>query len=196
MIWQTSCLDKEGIFLTKKPLKRDTEKGLVMVITGNGKGKTTSAFGQTLRAVGQGYRVAIIQFMKGRDYGEVLALKRCIPEVQIFQYGLDNFVVLENPAPGDVKIAQQGWQKASDLINSGDYDMVVLDEINVVVKFGLISEDDVIKLITNKPPELDIILTGRYASDRIIQIADMVSEILEIKHQYNEGMEARAGIEY
>lgn len=182
--------------LHKESPDRKEKKGLVMIITGKGKGKTTSACGQALRAVGQGYRVIIIQFMKGRDYGEALAIKQYIPEIKILQYGLENLVSRQKPDPGEAEIAMQGWQKAKEAINSGNYDMVVLDEINVAVKFGLIPEEEVVNVITTKLPELDIILTGRYASDRLIQLADMVSEVMEIKHHYNEGIKARAGIEY
>jgi cob(I)alamin adenosyltransferase len=172
------------------------QKGLVMVITGNGKGKTTSAFGQALRAIGQGYRICIIQFMKGRDYGEVLAIKRLLDEDQYFQFGLDSFVMRDNPAPVDIDLARQGLAKAHEIIQSGTFDMVILDEINVAVDFNLISEKDVLDLVRDKPVELDLVLTGRYASEKIMEVADMVSEVNEIKHHYRAGMKNRAGIEW
>jgi len=175
---------------------KKSKQGIVLVITGNGKGKTTSAFGQALRAMGQGFRVCIIQFMKGREYGEVLAVKKYLPELAFFQYGLDSFVMRDNPAPVDVELAREGFEKAKEVVNSGDFDMVILDEINVVVDFNLIPEEEVIELVENKPPELDLVLTGRYASEKLKELADTVSEVREIKHHYNAGIKGRAGIEY
>lgn len=172
------------------------KRGLVMVITGNGKGKTTSAFGQALRALGQGYRVCMIQFMKGRKYGEVIAVEKYLPELALYQFGLDSFVMRNNSAQVDVDIAREGFEKAKEVIQSGDYDMVILDEINVAVDFCLIPEEELLNLVKNKPPELDLILTGRYASDKLQAMADLVSEVTEIKHHYNAGIKDRAGIEY
>lgn len=172
------------------------KRGLVMVITGNGKGKTTSAFGQALRAIGQGYQVCLIQFMKGRKYGEVLAAEKYLPDLQIYQFGLDSFVMRNNPAPVDVDLARQGFEKAKEIIYSGKYNMVILDEINVAVDFNLIPEEEVLDLAQNKPTELDLVLTGRYASEKLREIADLVSEVREIKHHYNAGIKDRAGIEY
>lgn len=170
--------------------------GLVMVVTGNGKGKTTSAFGQALRAIGHGYKVFIIQFMKGRKYGEIIAAEKYLPDLTIVQCGLDSFVMKDNPAPVDIDLAQQGFEKAKEAVKSKEYNLVILDEINVAVNFNLISEQDVIDLIKQKPPELNLLLTGRYASDKIEEIADMVSDITEVKHHYNEGIKGQAGIEY
>jgi len=172
------------------------KQGLVMVITGNGKGKTTSAFGQALRAIGQGYRVCMIQFMKGRKYGEVIAVEKYLPDLILYQFGLDSFVMRDNSAPVDVDIAREGFAKAKEVIQSGEYNMVILDEINVAVDFNLIPEEEMISLVKSKPPELDLILTGRYASEKLKEIADLVSEVTEIKHHYNAGIKDRAGIEY
>ncbi len=171
-------------------------KGLVQVYTGNGKGKTTAAFGQALRAVGQGYRVYVIQFMKGRKYGEFLAAERCLPNLTIHLSGLDSFVMRDNPAPLDIELAKQGLDLAREAVASGDYDMVILDEINVAVDFKLIPLAEVIDIIQTRPPTLDLILTGRYAPPEIVELADTVSEIREIKHHYNAGIKDRAGIEY
>lgn len=175
---------------------KKAKKGMLMVITGNGKGKTTSAFGQALRATGQGYRVCIIQFMKGREYGEIKALKKYLPDIGIFQYGLDSFVMRDNPAPVDVELAREGFEKAKEVIQSGNFDMVILDEINVVGDFKLVPLEEIVELARNRPPELDLIFTGRYASEQIREMADMVSEVTEIKHHYNAGVKNRAGIEY
>lgn len=171
-------------------------RGLVIVITGNGKGKTTSAFGQALRAIGQGYKVFIMQFMKGRDYGEFKAAEKYLPRLTVRRSGLDSFVMRDNPAPVDIELARQGFETVQKAIASGKFNMVILDEINVAVDFKLIPLQDVIDLIKNRPPALDLILTGRYAPKKIQKLADTVSEVKEIKHHYAAGIKDRAGIEY
>ncbi len=171
-------------------------RGLVIVITGNGKGKTTSAFGQALRAIGQGYKVFMMQFMKGRDYGEYLAAEKYLPRFTICRSGLDSFVMRDSPAPVDIELARQGFETAKKAVASGKYNMIILDEINVAVDFKLIPLQDVIDLIKNRPPDVDLILTGRYAPKEIQKFADTVSEIKEIKHHYAAGIKDRAGIEY
>lgn len=171
-------------------------KGLVIVITGNGKGKTTSAFGQALRAVGQGYKVFILQFMKGREYGEFIAAEKYLPNLTILKSGLDSFVMRGKAAAIDIELAQKGLDLARKVVMSGKYDMVILDEINVAMDFKLIKLKEVIDLIKNKPAALNLILTGRYAPKEIIKLADTVSEVQEIKHHYNAGIKDRAGIEY
>ncbi len=173
-----------------------TAKGLVIVITGDGKGKTTSAFGQALRAVGQGYNVFVLQFMKGKKYGEFIAAEEYLPRLTIRMSGLDSFVMRNNPAAIDIELAQKGLAAAKKAINSGKYDMVILDEINVALDFKLIDLQEVIDIIKNKPAGLDLILTGRYAPAEIIELADTVSEIQEVKHHYSKGIKDRAGIEY
>jgi cob(I)alamin adenosyltransferase len=172
------------------------DRGLVMVLTGNGKGKTTSALGQALRALGHGFKVYMVQFMKGRKYGEVLAAEKHLPGLTVEQFGLDSFVMRDNPAPVDIELAQEGLERAQEIIVSNAYDMVILDEINVAIDFRLISLASVLELIKNKPMELTLILTGRYAPPEIVEIADMVSEIKEIKHPYASGIKDRAGIEF
>ncbi len=174
----------------------EAKKGLVMVITGDGKGKTTSAFGQALRATGHGYRVCIIQFMKGRPYGEVVAVQRCLPTIQLFQFGRDSFVMRDHPVPVDIEMACQAMEKAKEVMNSGDFDMVILDEINVALDFNLLPEAEILDLVRNKPQDLDLIMTGRYAPAAIRELADTISEITEIKHHYAAGVKSRPGIEY
>ncbi len=181
---------------TRRAVLEKYRKGLVQVYTGNGKGKTTAAFGQALRAVGQGYRVCVIQFMKGRKYGEFIAAEKHLPNLTIHLSGLDSFVMRDNPAPLDIELARQGLDMARRTIASGDFDMVILDEINVAADFGLILLDDIIALIKNKPASLDLILTGRYAPPEIVAIADTVSEIREVRHHYHAGVKERAGIEF
>lgn len=173
------------------------EKGLVMVITGNGKGKTTAAFGQALRALGQGLKVCIIQFMKGRKYGEILAAEKYLPDsFLIYQYGQDSFIMPEDLTPIDVELARSGWAKAREVTISGEFDMVILDEINVAVDFKLLTEQELLQLIKEKPADVHLVLTGRFASEKVLEIADMVSEVKEIKHHYYKGIKGQAGIEY
>lgn len=191
----SKTITKKKSPVVKKPAIK-TAKGLVIVITGNGKGKTTAAFGQALRAIGQGYKVFVLQFMKGKKYGEFIAAEKYLPPLTIRMSGLDSFVMRNNPADIDIELAQKGLDAAQKAIKSGKYDMVILDEINVALDFKLIKLKNVIELIKNKPPALDLILTGRYASAEIIKLADTVSEIKEIKHHYAAGIKDRAGIEY
>ena len=186
----------EPIAETKDDILNKHRKGLIQVYTGNGKGKTTAAFGQALRAIGQGFRVCVIQFMKGRKYGELLAGEKYLPNLTIHLSGLDSFVMRENPAPLDIALARQGLALARKAISSGEYDMVILDELNVAADFKLIPLDEVIDLIKSKPRAVDLILTGRYAPPEVIALADTVSEIREVRHHYNAGIKERAGIEY
>jgi cob(I)alamin adenosyltransferase len=190
----TKKKSKAAAITKKTAIKKD--RGLVIVITGNGKGKTTAAFGQALRAIGHGYNVFVVQFMKGRKYGEFLAAGKYLPNLTIRMSGLDSFVMRDNPAKIDIELAQKGLEKARKAINCGKYDMVILDEINVALDFKLIDLNEVIELIKNKPAALDLILTGRYAPEEIIKLADTVSEVKEIKHHYAAGIKDRAGIEY
>ena len=171
-------------------------RGLVIVITGNGKGKTTSAFGQALRAVGQGYKVFIMQFMKGRDYGEYLAAEKYLPRLTTRRCGLDSFVMRDNPAPIDIELARRGFAETQKAVVSGKYNMVILDEINVAVDFNLIPLKDVLDLIVTRPDGVDLVLTGRYAPKALMKLADTVSEVKEVKHHYAAGVKDRAGIEY
>lgn len=170
-------------------------RGLIMVYTGDGKGKTTAAVGQAVRALGHGYRVYMIHFMKGRDYGEFLALST-MPNITVVRAGRDVFVNREKPEPVDVELAREGFSSAKKAIDGGEYDLVVLDEINVAVDYGLIPEKELLKMLARKPPGVDLILTGRGASPELIKRADMVSEVLAIKHHYSDGVPSRKGIEY
>lgn len=159
--------------------------------------KTTAAFGQALRALGQGWKVCLIQFMKGRKYGEILAAEQYLPDnFEFYQFGLDSFVMRDNTAPIDVELARQGFMKAREVVQSGAYNMVILDEINVAVNFKLILEEELLQLIKDKPAAMHLVLTGRYASAKVREAADMVSEVTEIKHHYNNGIKGQAGIEF
>lgn len=173
----------------------DNKRGLVMVYTGEGRGKTTAAVGQAVRALGHGYRVFMIHFMKGRDYGEYLAAAR-LPNLTVVKAGRDVFVNREDPDPVDVELAREGFNQAKKAIFGGEYDLVILDEINVAVDYKLIPEKELLKLLDKKPPAVDLVLTGRKATTAVIKRADLVSEILAIKHHYHHGVQSRQGIEY
>lgn len=171
-------------------------QGLVQVYTGNGKGKTTASLGLCLRAAGHGLRIHVLQFMKGSTvYGELESARRLAPYLTIEQVGQDTFVSPSHPDPVDVAMAQAGFDKAKKLVLSGDYDLIVLDEINCAVDFGLIALDELKDLIRNKPSHTELVLTGRGAHPDIIELADLVTEMREIKHYYNSGQHARVGIE-
>ncbi len=185
--------------MSKDPIEETLAKynrGLIMVITGDGKGKTTAALGQALRALGHGKKVLIVQFMKGRKYGEVLCAEKCLPNLTFKLCGLDSFVMRGNPAKVDMDLAQAGFKLAKEAVQSGQYDMVILDEINVAVDFGLIGIEEVLSMLREKPEKVDVILTGRYAHPEIVALADTVSEVKEIKHHYSQGIKERAGIEF
>lgn len=171
------------------------EKGCIHVYTGPGKGKTTAALGLGLRAAGDGLNVYMIQFMKGRRYSELDAAEQ-ISNFTIVQYGRDEFVSKENPEQVDIDLAQEGFSHAQKIVKNGKYDMVILDEINVAIGYNLISLKDVLKLIEEKPEKVELILTGRYAHPELVKVADLVTEMLEIKHPYQNGVMARKGVDY
>jgi len=171
------------------------EKGFVHVYTGCGKGKTTAALGLGLRATGAGLKVHMIQFMKGRRYSEIDAIKN-LSNFTISQYGRDEFVNKEKPEKIDIDLAQKGLVYAKEVIKNGKYDMVILDEINVAIDYKLVALNDVINLIKEKPEKLELVLTGRYAHPEIIKISDLVTEMLEIKHPYQKGVSCRKGIDF
>ncbi|MGB9780559.1 cob(I)yrinic acid a,c-diamide adenosyltransferase [Caldanaerobacter sp.] len=171
-------------------------KGLVMIYTGDGKGKTTAALGLALRAIGHGQKVYMIQFMKGSpNYGEIKATKY-LPNFEIVQKGRDAFVKKNEPLKEDLELANEGLELAREIISSGEYDLVILDEINVAVDYGLVKEEDILDLIEIKPSWVTLVLTGRYAHDRILEKADMISDVKEVRHHYYNGIEAQEGIEY
>ncbi|MCK5560935.1 MAG: cob(I)yrinic acid a,c-diamide adenosyltransferase [Thermoplasmata archaeon] len=170
--------------------------GLVQVYTGTGKGKTTAALGLALRAVGKGLKVYMIQFMKGDiEYGEITTAKK-MENFEIIQIGRPEFVDKSNPAEIDIELANKALEHAKEIITGGDYDIVILDEINVALDWKLIELEKVIDLIKSKPEHIELVLTGRYAPQEIIEVADLVTEMQEIKHPYNDGVEARDGIEH
>ena len=174
---------------------RETRQGVLLAITGPGKGKTTSAFGCALRAHGHGFSIAIVQFMKGRIYGELDTL-RSLSRVEVWQFGRVAFVDPKNPDPRDRELARQGMDKAWEIVRGGKHDLLILDEINVVADFGLIPVTEVLELAKARPKWMDMIWTGRNAPAAMVDLADTVSEVREIKHHYKKGIESRAGMEY
>jgi cob(I)alamin adenosyltransferase len=170
--------------------------GLIQVYTGNGKGKTTASLGLAFRACGHGFRVLMIQFMKDcADYGEAKAA-HLLPGFTLIQVGRNDFVDLAHPEQVDIKLAQDGWEQAKTLIDSGRYDIVILDEINVAMACGLLDTAAVVAFLTGTKRNVEIVLTGRYAPAEIIAAAHLVTEMQEIKHPYQGGTAARQGIDY
>jgi len=168
----------------------------VQVYTGNGKGKTTAALGLALRALGRGFRVCIIQFIKGGgQYGEHLAAERLAPLLTIHQTGRDGWIFKDKLDPEDIRIARETLDLARRVVAGAEYDLVILDEINGAAWFGLIGVDDILALIEARPERVELVLTGRSADPRVIAAADLVTEMVEVKHYYQAGVEARIGIE-
>lgn len=177
-------------------MKERKKYGTVQIYTGDGKGKTTAALGLALRALGHGMKVLMVQFMKGsKRYGEVQFASK-LPGFTLRQYGRNRFVKRDAPGPADIKFAQCGLKFARKAIFSGQYDMIILDEANVAADYGLIDIDELVEIAQNKPASVELVFTGRGASKKLIGIADMVSEIKEVKHHYKKGIPARVGIEY
>jgi cob(I)alamin adenosyltransferase len=169
-------------------------KGYVQVYTGNGKGKTTAAIGLSVRAVGAGLKVFIGQFVKGMYYSELKSLERFAPQLKIKQYGRAKFVH-DKPTDEDCASARAGYQEMREIIRSGEYDLVILDEANVAVYFKMLSVEELLVLIEEKPESVELVFTGRKVDPRLIEKADLVTEMKEIKHYYREGITAREGIE-
>ena len=171
-------------------------EGKVQVYTGNGKGKSTAALGLALRAVGRGLRVCIVQFIKGGgQYGEHLAAERLAPLLTIHQTGRDCWIYKDNLDPEDVRIAGETLELARKVVSGGGYDLVILDEINGAAWFGLVSVDDILALVGARPDQVELVLTGRSADPRVIGAADLVTEMVEVKHYFQAGVQGRLGIE-
>jgi len=180
--------------------KKDSKEGTVLINTGNGKGKTTAALGLALRAAGHNFRVLILQFIKGSwKPGEAKIMEKLKPLIEIEQMGR-GFIKFKNgklqPTSQQIDNAIESFRYAREKIYSGKYDMVILDEINNLIDYGLLKVEDVVDLIKNKPKEISIVLTGRNAHHKLVDIADTVTEMKEIKHAFSKGIKARKGIEY
>jgi cob(I)alamin adenosyltransferase len=183
-----------------------TAPGLVQIYTGNGKGKTTCALGAGLRAAGHGLEVLVISFMKAKiavrgdgediNYGEFRSVD-LIPNFTIIPMGRETFVDKENPDPIDIKMAQEGLQLAREALSSHRCDVLILDEINVAVEWKLITLEDQLEIISIKPPDVEVIMTGRYARNEVVEAADLVTEMREIKHYFStHNTKARKGFEF
>ncbi|MFC2140479.1 cob(I)yrinic acid a,c-diamide adenosyltransferase [Candidatus Auribacterota bacterium] len=169
-------------------------KRYIHVYTGNGKGKTTASLGLALRAYGAGFKVFIGQFVKGRECSEHKTLALLKDQITVRQYGKLDFII-NHPSKGDIELAQQGFREIKEALLSKSYDLVILDEINIALYYKLIDLNDLIALINEKPAEVELVITGRNVPEEIIDKADLVTEMKEIKHYYSQGVQARKGIE-
>ena len=172
------------------------KRGYIQIYTGNGKGKTTAALGQALRAAGSGLSTFTVMFMKDFSYGEIQMIKHLSDWIKLEQYGNDTFVLHKNqPANKDIEAAQQALRQAWEAMLGTKYDLVILDEVCVAIHYGLLETEDILSLLREKPGPVELILTGRYCPDELIARADLVTEMREIKHYYQKGVAARKGIE-
>ncbi len=169
-------------------------KGYIQVYTGDGKGKTTAALGLALRAAGAGLKVYIAQFVKGMRYGENDALSQLEGRIVIKQYGRDCFIT-KTPEEEDIQAARRGLREAKEIMCSGEYQVVILDEANIATSYNLFSVDDLLDFVNVKPEGVELVITGRNADPRIVERADLVTEMREVKHYYQKGVQARKGIE-
>lgn len=173
--------------------------GLVIVYTGKGKGKTTAALGIALRAVGHNYKICMIQFIKGSwHYGEMTSSKRLEPEFELIAIGKGFVGIIDDNTPIEKhkKIADEALRLSREKIRSENYDIVILDEINYAINLGLVKLEDVLDIIKIRPPHVNLVLTGNYARDEIIDVADLVTEMKEIKHPFKSGVKAKKGIDF
>ena len=166
---------------------------MIQVYTGNGKGKTTAALGLAVRAAGSGLKVYIAQFLKGRNYGELNALKK-IKNIKIEQFGTNCFIK-KSPQKKDIELAKAGLAKIKKVLLKKTYDMIILDEVNIALQLGLLKIEEVVCLLKKAPGNIELILTGRYAPAQILKISDLITEMKEVKHYFNRGIKARRGIE-
>jgi len=169
--------------------------GYIHIYTGNGKGKTTAALGLALRAAGAGKKIFIAQFVKGMHYAELDALKRFEPEITLKQYGRNCFIRHE-PEAEDIALAKQGLAETAEKIRSGIYEMIILDEACIALHYKLFSLSELMDVIASRPESMEIVITGRYAPPELIEMADLVTEMKEVKHYYQKGVGARKGIEF
>ncbi|MDH4204130.1 MAG: cob(I)yrinic acid a,c-diamide adenosyltransferase [Desulfobacteraceae bacterium] len=169
-------------------------KGYIQVYTGNGKGKTTAALGLAIRAAGAGLKVFIAQFIKMGEYSEIKALKRFKDLITVEQFGSGRFIK-DKPSASDIEAARKGVEKIKAAFKSGQHNVVIMEEANVAVKLGLLSVEDIVEIMIEKPKDVELVITGRGADSRIIEKADLVTEMKEVKHYFQKGVKARIGIE-
>jgi cob(I)alamin adenosyltransferase len=168
----------------------------IQVYTGEGKGKTTCALGLGLRASGQGLKVYVIQFLKGRETGESRAAARLAPELTLRYFGRPGLGKLRSPAPEDRQLIREAWELACQVIAAGEHDLVILDEINLALAFGLVPLAEALEILRRRPPHVEVVLTGRQAPPELLKLADLVTEMRAVKHYFQAGVRARAGIEF
>lgn len=169
-------------------------KGYTHIYTGNGKGKTTAALGLAIRAAGSGLQVFLAQFIKGQQYSELKSLSRLSDQITVEQFGSLRFIN-GKPSASDIEAALYGLERVKSSMLSGRFDMIIIDEGNVAVNYGLLSKQDLLDLIAMKPENLELVITGRDALPEVIDKADLVTEMKAVKHYYNKGVNARVGIE-
>ena len=177
------------------------QHGYIQVYTGNGKGKTTASLGLAMRALGRNWKVLIIMFTKGGDdYGELNSFMNLSPKIsrnlKIVQAGLDRIVYKDNENADDEKAIKEGWELAKKAIKNNEYQLIIMDEANIAIDLGILDVDEVVDVLKNKPEEMEIVLTGRNAHEKIVDIAHLVSKIEPVKHYWDTGIVARKGIEY
>jgi len=175
-------------------VRNKLERGYVHVYTGNGKGKTTAAVGLAIRAAGAGLSVLFVQFIKGRAYSEISALKKLSDRICVRQYGRGRFIK-GHPCPEDIDAAERGLTEIERELSDDGYDVVVLDEANIAIQCSLFTIEKLVELIAAKPPHVEMVITGRYAHPFLLDCADVVTEMKEVKHYYQRGIMARIGIE-
>ncbi len=169
-------------------------KGYIQVYTGNGKGKTTAALGLAIRAAGAGLKVFIAQFIKMGEYSEIKALKRFKDLITVEQFGSGRFIK-GKPSASDIEAARKGVEKIKAAFTSGQHNVIIMEEANVAAALGLLSVEDILKIMDEKPKDVELVITGRGADSRIIEKADLVTEMKEVKHYFQKGVKARIGIE-
>ncbi|MGI4862202.1 MAG: cob(I)yrinic acid a,c-diamide adenosyltransferase [Janthinobacterium lividum] len=185
---------KEGF--DKKQAAAHQEKGLLIVNTGTGKGKTTAAFGMAVRVLGHGMRLGVVQFIKGALYTSERDFLGAFPGCDFVTMG-DGYTWNTQDRTADIATARRGWDAARRMIESGDYQMVVLDELNTVLKYEYLPLDEVLAVLNARPPMLHVVVTGRHAAEAMIEAADLATEMRVIKHPYREqGIKAQRGVEY
>lgn len=189
-------MQKQKEKIDKRIAEANEERGLIILLTGNGKGKSSSAFGMVMRSLGYGYKVGVIQFIKGEQLsGEEIYIREKLPEVYFYQMGT-GFTWNTQDKTADIKAAEETWAHAEKLLNDESYHLVVLDEVTYMLAYKYLDEERILTALRNRPREQTVILTGRGGGRGIRELADTVSEINEIKHAYKAGLKARKGVDF
>jgi len=175
---------------------RRLKQGLIQVYTGDGKGKTTCALGLALRAVGQGFKVFMVQFLKTDDTGEMEAARRLAPDFTLQSFGTPGFPRLTEPDPKTLEKVREAFALARQIILAGEHDLVILDEVNLTLTYGLLPLAEMLELVRQRPPHVEVVLTGRGAPPELVALADLVTEMRPVKHYFEAGVKARRGIEW